>query len=148
MVLDKPDDLWDVTWQLLRIGYPPPAGWLAGGMFAWRTAAKPLHMLPQWSVWDLQQHRQQDSDVEVLDVRQPGEWADGHIQNARFITGSELPERIKEIEENRKIAVICGSGYRSSVIASFLQYHGYRNIVNVLGGMSAWKKATFPIVKD
>ncbi|HBP86774.1 MAG: MBL fold metallo-hydrolase [Nitrospira sp.] len=148
LVLDKPDDLWEVTWQLLRVGYPPPAGWLAGGMFAWRTAAKPLHMLPQWSVWDLQQHLQKDSDLEVLDVRQPGEWGAGHIQNARFITGSELPKRIHEIGKNRQIAVICGSGYRSSVLASFLQHHGYRNIVNVLGGMSAWKEASFPIVKD
>ncbi|MEO6202099.1 MAG: rhodanese-like domain-containing protein [Nitrospirales bacterium] len=69
LVLDRPDDLWDVTWQLLRIGYPPPAGWLAGGMLAWRTAAKPLHLLPQWSVWDLQQYRQQDSLLELLDVR-------------------------------------------------------------------------------
>lgn len=148
LVLDKPEDLWEVTWQLLRIGYPPPTGWLAGGMFAWRTAAKPLHMLPQWSVWDLQEHRQQNSDVKILDVRQPGEWAAGHIKNACFITGSELPARIQEIEENRQIAVICGSGYRSSVMASFLQYHGFRNIVNVLGGMSAWTEAEFPITPD
>lgn len=148
LVLDTPDDLWEVTWQLLRIGYPPPAGWLAGGMFAWRTAAKPLHMLPQWSVWDLQQHRHQDSDLEILDVRQPGEWAAGHIQNARFITGSELPQRIPEIGENRQIAVICGSGYRSSVAASLLQHHGYGNIVNVLGGMSAWKEAGLAFIGD
>lgn len=147
LVLNSPDDLWEVTWQLLRIGYPLPAGWLAGGMLAWRTAAKPLHNLPQWSVWDLQQHRQQDSDLEILDVRQPGEWAAGHIQNARFITGSDVPQRIQEIGENRQIAVICGSGYRSSVIASFLQYHGYQNVVNVLGGMSAWKAAPFPLTQ-
>lgn len=148
LVLDKPDDLWEACWQLLRVGYGMPAGWLAGGMFAWRTAAKPLHMLTQWSVRDLQQHLENDSDLEVLDVRQPGEWADGHIQDARFITGSELPSRFQEISKNRKVAVICGSGYRSSVAASFLQQHGFGNIVNVLGGMSAWKGEKFPVVKD
>jgi hydroxyacylglutathione hydrolase len=148
LVLDKPDDLWEACWQLLRIGYATPAGWLAGGMFAWRTAGKSLQMLPQWSVWDLQQQLQQDSDLEALDVRQPGEWASGHVKNARFVTGSQLPERFQEIGENRQVAVICGSGYRSSVAASFLQHHGYRNIVNVLGGMSAWKEAKFPVVKS
>ncbi|MEX0829806.1 MAG: MBL fold metallo-hydrolase [Nitrospirales bacterium] len=148
LVLDNPADLWEVCWQLLRIGYPTPAGWLAGGMFAWRTAAKPLHRLTQWSVWDLQAHLETDSDLEVLDVRQPGEWAAGHIENAIFVTGSELPQCIQEIRKNLQVAVICGSGYRSSVAASFLQHHGYRNIVNVLGGMSAWKKAKLPIIKD
>jgi hydroxyacylglutathione hydrolase len=148
LVLERPEDLWEACWQLLRIGYAMPAGWLAGGMFAWRTAAKPLQMMPQWSVRDLQQHLQKDSDLEILDVRQPGEWAAGHIQDARFVTGSELPSRFQEIRKNRQVAVICGSGYRSSVAASFLQHHGYRNIVNVLGGMSAWKAAKFPIYKD
>ena len=148
LVLDKPEDLWETCWQLLRIGYAMPAGWLAGGMFAWRTAAKPLQMMPQWSVRDLQQHLQKGSDLEILDVRQPGEWAAGHIQDARFVTGSELPSRFPEIRKHRQVAVICGSGYRSSVAASFLQHHGYRNIVNVLGGMSAWKAAKFPIYKD
>ncbi|HSF09652.1 MAG TPA: MBL fold metallo-hydrolase [Nitrospirales bacterium] len=148
LVLDHPADLWDVCWQLLRIGYPTPAGWLSGGMFAWRTAAKPLHQLMQWSVWDLQAHLETDSDLEVLDVRQPGEWAGGHIKNARFVTGSELPKRVQEIRTKFQVAVICGSGYRSSVAASFLQHHAYRNIVNVLGGMSAWKEANLPIVKD
>lgn len=148
LVLDKPDDLWEVTWQLLRIGYPIPAGWLAGGMFAWRTAAKPLHMLPQWSVWDLQQHLQQDTDLEVLDIRQPGEWAAGHIQNARFITGSELPQRLQEIKKNRAVAVVCGSGYRSSVAASLLQHHGFQDVINVLGGMSAWKSGNLPIMRE
>lgn len=104
-------------------------------------------MLLLWSVWDLQQHPDQDSDMEVLDVRQPGEWAGGHIQNACFITGSEFPQRFREIEGNPQIAVICGSGYRSSVIASFLQYQGYRKIVNVLGEMSPWKETTFPIAQ-
>ncbi|GJL70042.1 MAG: MBL fold hydrolase [Nitrospirales bacterium] len=148
LVLDNPADLWEVCWQLLRIGYPIPAGWLSGGMFAWRTAAKPLHQLTQWSVWDLQEHLETDADLEVLDVRQPGEWAAGHIKHARFVTGSELPQRFQEIRNHLQVAVICGSGYRSSVAASFLQHHGYRNMVNVLGGMSAWKEAELPIIKD
>ena len=77
----------------------------------------------------------------VLDVRQPQEWADGHIAGAMHITGAELPRRFNEVPKDRPIAVICGSGYRSSVSSSVLAHHGYEKIANVLGGMSAWNHA-------
>ncbi|GJL51578.1 MAG: MBL fold metallo-hydrolase [Nitrospirales bacterium] len=145
LVLDGPDDLKEVIWHLLRIGYPPPAGWLAGGMFAWRTASRPLQMLPQWSVQNLSEQLQKNSELQVLDVRQPAEWSAGHIPRAQYISGSELPHRIEEVDPKKAVAVICGSGYRSSVSASLLQHHGYKNVINVLGGMAAWKQAEFPL---
>jgi hydroxyacylglutathione hydrolase len=141
LVLERPADVWEACWQLLRIGYDLPKGWLAGGMFAWRTAGKPLDQMPQWTVWDLHTQLEQGRDLLVLDVRQPPEWAAGHIAGARFITGAELPERYQEVPQDRPVAVICGSGYRSSASASLLRHHGYRNVVNVLGGMQAWTAA-------
>jgi hydroxyacylglutathione hydrolase len=147
LVLEKIEDLWEVCWHLLRIGYDLPEGWLAGGMLAWRTAAKPLESLPQWTVWDLRKQIESDRDLIVLDVRQPQEWEQGHIENARHITGAELPERFSEIPEEKNIAVICGSGYRSSVAASLLQHKKYKNVASIIGGMSAWKKLDFPLSK-
>ncbi|GJL49095.1 MAG: hypothetical protein NPIRA01_03220 [Nitrospirales bacterium] len=147
LVLDNPNDLWKVTWELLRVGYDPPTGWLAGGMFAWRTAAKPLTILPQYTVWDLNDQIHKDPTLQVLDVRQPGEWDAGHIGKAAFISGSELPHRFEEIDRKRPVAVVCGSGYRSSVSASLLQHHGHQQVFNVIGGMSAWKTADLPLEK-
>lgn len=145
LILERAEDLWEVCWHLLRIGYDLPDGWLAGGMMAWRTAAKPLQSLPQWTVRDLRKRIESDGgDLLVLDVRQPQEWAEGHIENARHITGAELPERFAELPESKNIAVICGSGYRSSVAASLLQTKGYKNVASIIGGMGAWKKADFP----
>lgn len=143
LVLERADDLWDVCWDLLRIGYDLPEGWLAGGMFAWRTAAKPVRVMPQWTVWDLRDRIQSESGLVVLDVRQPQEWASGHIEGALHITGAELPERIGELPKDRPVAVICGSGYRSSVASSLLIGKGRTDVFNVLGGMSAWKRAGF-----
>lgn len=147
-MLEKPGDLWGVCWELLRIGYDLPKGWLAGGMQAWRMAAKPLEILPQWSVWELQEQRERDQDLFVLDVRQPQEWHAGHIPGATHITGAELPMRIDEVPKDRPVAAICGSGYRSSVSASLLQRHGLRHIFNVLGGMTAWNKAGLETVRE
>ena len=142
LVLDRPDDLWDATWQLLRIGYDVPAGWLAAGMLAWRTSARPLAAIEQITVHELRA-RLERREVAVLDVRQPAEWAQGHIPDAAFVTGAELPERLDDAPDAAVVATVCGSGYRSSVAASLLAAHG-RTVVNVLGGMTAWNNAAYP----
>jgi hydroxyacylglutathione hydrolase len=43
--------------------------------------------------------------------------------------------------------VICGTGYRGSIAASFLKSRGYENVANVLGGMTAWTAAGLPTIK-
>jgi hydroxyacylglutathione hydrolase len=148
LVLDDPSALWEACWQLLRIGYALPQGWLAGGMLAWRTAGHALAQLPQWTVWDLQQHLVQDRQLVVLDVRQPQEWHEGHIAGALFITGAELPTRHAEVPRDRPVAVICGSGYRSSAMASLLQHRGHARVMNILGGMQGWQAAGLETVQD
>lgn len=144
LVLDRPEDLWEVCWQLLRIGYDLPKGWLAGGMFAWRTAGKEIDVLPQWTIRELRQAVDKDKDLLVLDVRQPAEWSEGHIPGAMHITGAEITKRSDEVPKNRPVAVICGSGYRSSVAASVLRRRGHREVYNVLGGMTGWQAKGMP----
>lgn len=145
LVLEKAEDLWDVCWDLLRIGYSLPQGWLAGGMMAWRSAGQLIGTLPQLTVWDLKELIFSEINLVVLDVRQPQEWASGHIEGALHITGAELPQRLDEVPKDFPVAVVCGSSYRSSVAASLLAVRGYQKIFNVLGGMSAWKRAGLPI---
>jgi hydroxyacylglutathione hydrolase len=147
LVLRDPADLWEATWQLLRVGYAPPVGWLAGGMSEWRTSARPLQSTNQITVQQL--HRELSTKgPRVLDVRQPSEWADGHIPDAQFITGAELPQRIDEVPRDQRVAVICGTGFRSSASGSLLRHHGYEHVVNVIGGMSAWQNAGYELERD
>lgn len=146
LVLERSQDLWEVCWQLLRVGYDLPRGWLVGGMKAWRTAAQNMSLLSLWSVRMLREQLQREGNLFLLDVRQAGEWNAGHIAGATHITGAELTQRMDEVPSDRPIAVICGSGYRASVAASWLQRNGWRDVANVLGGMSAWKRAGFETV--
>jgi hydroxyacylglutathione hydrolase len=141
LVLDGPDQLWLVTWDLLRIGYQTPVGRLAGGLDAWRTAAEPLD-LPQISVHELR-GQLEAGEVNLLDVRQPAEWSSGRAPGAHFITGAELPEPLDEVPTDKPLAVACGSGYRSSVAASLIAVGGRVPVLNVLGGMAAWKAADY-----
>jgi hydroxyacylglutathione hydrolase len=99
-------------------------------------------------ICELQEQLQKEKNLVVVDVRQPQEWTQGHITESYHITGAQLPERLDEVPRDRPIATICGSGYRSSVAASFLRYHGYVNVYNVLGGMSAWQEAGLPLVRE
>lgn len=142
LVLDDPADLWEVTWQLLRIGYRPPRGWLRGGMTGWRTAARPVQTTPQISVHELRDRLIRD-ELQLLDVRQPAEWHAGHVAGASYITGAELPDRLDQVPDNRPLAVTCGSGYRSSVAASLIAHHGRTDVANVSGGMTAWNNAGY-----
>jgi hydroxyacylglutathione hydrolase len=146
LVVDDPAQLWDIYWQLLRIGYGQPVGWLAGGMLAWRTAALPLAALPQWTPGELDAARRRDArGLFILDVRQPAEWHGGHVPGAHHISGSELPERLPAVPTDRRVAVYCGSGYRSSVAASLLKHIGHPNVCNVIGGFSAWEAERLPV---
>ena len=66
-------------------------------------------------------HGRLDRDeTDLLDVRQPAEWAGGHVPGAVHVTGAELPGRVGKVPDTRPLAVMCGSGYRSSVAASLL----------------------------
>ena len=110
---------------------------------AWRTTGRELGRLAQATVHDL---HGRIADVDVLDVCQPAEWSSGHIAGATFITGAELPRRLGDLPDSgRPLAVVCGSGYRSSVSASLIARETpHRPVVNVLGGMSAWTAAGYP----
>jgi hydroxyacylglutathione hydrolase len=145
LVLDRSDDLWEVTWHLLRIGYDVPDGWLAGGMMAWRTSGRGIEGVPQWTAGDLARKIETGDAPLILDVRQPGEWQKGHVPGAVHIPGGELVRRTDELPKDRLIAAYCGSGFRSSVATSLLRHRGFTEVVNVLGGWQAWTARGCPV---
>ncbi|MDQ4095568.1 MAG: MBL fold metallo-hydrolase [Actinomycetota bacterium] len=147
LVLEDPSDLWVATWELLRIGYNAPVGWLAGGIASWRASGRRVATLPLIDVHQLYRGVEK-SALNVLDVRQPAEWAGGHIRGAEFITGADLPERVDDVPSDKPVAVVCGSGYRSSVMASLLASAGRERVFSVIGGMSAWRASGYETVTE
>jgi hydroxyacylglutathione hydrolase len=145
LVLDGPAQLWDAAWQLLRVGYDLPEGWLSGGMAAWRAGAGELDTLPVLDVHELR-NRIEASAVNVVDVRQPAEWGGGHIEGATFITGAELPSRLDQVPNHKPVAFICSTGYRSTIAASLLAPLRPGQVLSVAGGMSAWTTSGYPTV--
>ncbi|MBI2755616.1 MAG: MBL fold metallo-hydrolase [Chloroflexi bacterium] len=148
LVLERADDWATVTTALQRIGYDSIAGYLEGGMAAWTERGLPVERIAELSVHDLEHRRATDSILQVLDVRTDDEWASGHIPGARHLPlGSELPAQLAVVglDPRQPVAVVCGSGYRSSIATSLLQQRGFQSVLNTLGGMAAWRLAGLPM---
>ncbi len=102
--------------------------------------------VPQMDVQALQTELQSDSDLLLVDVRSPREYDhDGHVAGSRLLPLQQLPQRIDELPKDRKLAIICRSGSRSQVACEHLQRAGYTDVVNVSGGMFAWKMSGLPV---
>ena len=149
VVLDDPVDMLTVTTHLLRVGFDDVRGYLEGGMDAWEGAGFPLAMLETISVHDLYRRLKEvrNESLTLLDVRTEKEWNAGHIDGALYIHGGKLQEQFEQVSRDKPIAVICGSGYRASIAASFLKREGFQDVTNVIGGMSAWNAAGYETAK-
>ena len=138
----------EVVTHLIRVGLDHVEGYLADGMDAWETRGYAISKLETLSVHDLSERLTQSKAERpfVVDVRTESEWKSGHIDGAMHLHGGLLQERFGEVPEHRPIAVVCGSGYRGSIAASFLRRVGRQRVANVLGGMTAWKRQNLPTV--
>ncbi|MFD1177421.1 rhodanese-like domain-containing protein [Paenibacillus puldeungensis] len=75
--------------------------------------------------------------MNILDVREPEEWAEGHIPGAKHIPLGQLYNRHVELDPEQEHVVVCRSGGRSAMACELLSEGGY-NVINMVGGMLAW----------
>ena len=85
-----------------------------------------------------------DEGAFILDVRQPDEWATGHIPDATLIPLGDLPGRLAEVPRDRQVVVVCRSGNRSAQGRDILLGAGYPSVTSMAGGMKDWIAAGYP----
>ena len=85
-----------------------------------------------------------DDDAYVVDVREPVEFAGGHVPGARLVPLATVPAALPELPRDRTIYVVCEVGARSERAALFLVRHGF-DARNVAGGTRAWASAGYPV---
>lgn len=78
------------------------------------------------------------ANLQLVDVRQPGEVALGSIDGSLKIPVGELPQRLTELDPTRPTIVFCAAGYRSTVAASVLRVNGFSDVSDLIGGYAAW----------
>jgi len=87
-------------------------------------------------------------DFTIIDVREPHEYTQGHVPGANLVVLNTIPARSDEIPQKGDVYMICHLGGRSAQAIQFLAKNcGHTNLINVVGGTSAWIQAGYPIQK-
>lgn len=134
--------------RLARVGHENVVGYLDGGMLSWHQADLPVATTEQITVDELNHQMALSGIEQVVDVRRPNEWKGGHIDAAMHIPLNHLAEQVGKLDPHKRTAAICAGGYRSAMATSILEREGFKQIANVIGGMSAWNTSKFPVSKD
>ncbi len=131
--------------RLARVGYDNVVGYLDGGIDAWKASGNPVGRVNSITSDDFAKNG--NGDTQVMDVRKPSEFEQGHLAEARNIPLDFFLEELKLVDVSRSYAVHCESGYRSMIAVSILQANGMANITDIIGGFVALKETSVKIVE-
>jgi glyoxylase-like metal-dependent hydrolase (beta-lactamase superfamily II)/rhodanese-related sulfurtransferase len=116
------------------IGMRRLAGFLGGGMTSWRQEKWPTDITERIDVEDLPARMKQDSDLQVLDVRDQREWDNGHLPGSTLTTWHDITQLPDGLDAGRPIAVMCASGQRAATGASLVRRRGASKVSHVVNG--------------
>ncbi|HEX5832549.1 MAG TPA: rhodanese-like domain-containing protein [Pyrinomonadaceae bacterium] len=147
VVADTRDQVDESVVRLARVGIENVKGYLDGGVENWSRAGFSVASVPQVSVEQLKEKLATGDDLQVVDVRRPTEYGNGHVPRALNAPLATLDRVAAELPfaKDKPTAVICAGGYRSSAAASLLEQLGFTNLLNVSGGTGAWINAGYPV---
>lgn len=102
-------------------------------------------MIKEVTVQELEKMKDENADFQLIDVRDQFEYDICNI-NGKLIPLSELPNRLNELDPNKKTIVHCKGGGRSSRAVEYLQQQGFADVYNLKGGISTWWKEIDPLM--
>jgi hydroxyacylglutathione hydrolase len=146
VIIAEPGREQEAALRLGRIGFDHVRGYMNGGMEA--LAERPDLVWPteRLSAPMVAEELAGAHPPLLLDIRNPSEWMTKHIDGSVNVPLNHLQERIAEIPRDRRIAVHCAGGYRSSIAASILHQYGIAHLIEMAGGLAAWEAAQLPVV--
>ena len=149
LVANSAQQVDEAQMRLARVGLERVNGYLSGGVDAWRAAGFEFAQVPQISVAELNDLLKSKPDLQLIDVRRPGEYNSGHAPRAIAAPLAKFRETFPTLNLNPDVpsAIICAGGYRSSAATSIAQQFGFTNLLNVTGGTAAWIEAGYEVEK-
>jgi len=148
VIIAEPGREQEAALRLGRIGFDHVKGYLQGGMEALADRPDLVWPIERLSAPMVAEELAGANPPLVLDIRNPREWAAKHISGSVNIPLNHLQERIREVPRDRRIAVHCAGGYRSSIAASILHQHGMTHLIEMAGGLAAWEAAQLRTVSQ
>ncbi len=148
VLIAEPGREQEAALRLGRIGFDHVRGYLDGGMAALAERADLVWPTERVTAADIAAELAAPQSPLVLDIRTAREWHMEHIPGSINIPLNHLPERVTDLPRDRRIAVHCAGGYRSSIAASILHQHGFTNLEEMAGGIAAWDAAKLPTTSE
>ncbi|KAB2903639.1 MAG: MBL fold metallo-hydrolase [Anaerolineae bacterium] len=150
LLLKNPEDYRRVVYSLARVGYDNVIGYLADSLDTWEALGLPI---TSGDVKDIEPAELNElivdgSGLQIVDVREPWEFMQGHVPNARLVPLGQLMNRIDELNPEQPVAVICATGSRSQSAAALFGRQGFKTIYNVRGGTYGWMQNGLPLEQD
>jgi hydroxyacylglutathione hydrolase len=124
--------------RLARIGFDRVIGYLDRPVEAMLEHRDDVQVASRLTAKAFNERAAEIADLQIVDVRNPGEVAAGTIPNAVAVPVGQLPGRLSELDAALPTVVYCAGGYRSSVAASLLRHNGFADVSDILGGYGAW----------
>jgi glyoxylase-like metal-dependent hydrolase (beta-lactamase superfamily II)/rhodanese-related sulfurtransferase len=145
LVVEEKEGINEAVTRLARAGHESVIGYLDGGIYAWTKSGHDTGETPQITIDQLKEKMEEEGDLQIIDVRRKGEYDAGHVPGAKNIPLGELKRNLDKIDKQRPTAIICASGYRSSISTYILKDSGVTYVYNTIGGTNAWRTAGYEI---
>lgn len=124
--------------RLARIGFDRVVGALHSPAMVMVDHPDRVQQASRLTALDFDARRAGVAELQLIDIRNPGEVEQGAIDGALAIPVGQLPTRLDELEAAAPTVVYCAGGYRSSVAASVLRQAGFGDVSDIVGGYGAW----------
>jgi hydroxyacylglutathione hydrolase len=131
--------------RLSRVGYDNCVGYLKGGVDAWINAGEKTDSIQSITAEDFSKLKV--NDLNVVDVRKPGEFENGHLKTVINKPLDFISKWLLDFETPTPTYLHCAGGYRSVIAASILKKNGVKNLIDISGGFSAIQKTNLEVVK-
>ncbi|MDA1353771.1 MAG: rhodanese-like domain-containing protein [bacterium] len=97
-----------------------------------------MNPVPTITIQTLKDMRDNNDDFVLIDVREKDEWEFCRLHNAEFVPLSNFAALIDKYDRNKNYAILCKAGGRSASATEYMLRNGFKNVVNVAGGITAW----------
>ena len=124
--------------RLARIGFDRVVGYLDQPYKVMFKHRDDVEVASRLTVVAFEERRASVPDLQIVDVRNPAEVADGTIPGAVAIPVRQLVHELDDLDPSKPTVVYCAGGYRSSVAASVLRQRGFDDVSDIVGGYAAW----------
>ena len=147
LVGESPGDVEDAVVMLRRVGLDLTVGFLEGGIGSWINQGMKVSNLHSISVHDFKEQLKEERSL-FVDTRGRSEWEEKRIEGTVHGSTPDLRHLFADQDVDQPFVVFCNTSNRSVLGASLLKRRGFTNVTHVIGGITGWENAGYPLVEE